>query len=1021
VTALEIAGAPGASRLLGLVPLRRGAPVSRSNLQQAVRVLFRSGRFARVAALLAPGPSSGVRVILLVEPRRTVATLSFVGARSLDEATLRKAADLPSGTEYSPARLDRAARGIALAYFRAGWRKAAVRWDASPVGEQAAIDFSVSEDDPTTLVRVEFPGDRGLTEPELHAAMDLPPGALLDVDRVERGLAQVRLRLRDRQFFRARVGRPRVEAADERGVVEVPMEAGPRFRLQVRGNRTFDADTLLSYLGYTGAEPLVPLLQRTLAERMRGFYELAGHPEARVVARETDAPPPGAEEPGGIPQDPGPLRLAEPAPAEQPPPPVPTSAARLVTFVVNEGPTVRVTRRVFPGAVHFPQPELERRVDSALEDAVPDVLLGGREEALLQTTHTGGDPVVPARARPRVVPREIFAAAPYKAACAHLVNLYKSEGYLDAEVGPARLDVGTGTVVVPVAEGPRSSIGEVRVAGTDAVPEAEVRRAVAVKPGDPLSFFAIEESRAAVQQLYLTRGHLFVRVEDEEDPEPGSDPPRAAVTLRVDEGPVVKVDRVEIKGLLRTDPALVRGVLTLGEGDPVTPQACQESVRNILKLGLFVSASVEPADPELPAADKALVVEVREKPSIAAEAKGGLSLADGPRVSGQLQWANVGGRNRTVALAAALNWPVFRYLWGCADCELPNDSLERRIRAGISAPQFRGAGLTPVDLRADLVHENLLRPAYHLTKYALLGSVDGLGRTKLGPFETGALLQVEFERDKFELLQQGAELGPTIADKRAGLLPQGSILLVSLRPSLTLDARDDKLNPTRGVLASISADLARSLVPSEPPPCSAGAVCEQPFDIALVRTLANAQAWVPLYRPARVTLSLAGRVGGILRGEGTKVIGTKRFFLGGTQSLRSFNEDDLVPQDVREAAHRSEDLCNSLLTRTACDEQAMRRASGRLPTSSGGEFVLLGRAELWFALGGTADAGVFLDAGNLWLDPERVDPRVLRYAAGAGLRFPLPIGPAAFAAGFNLQPDALVGEPTFRLHLSVGM
>lgn len=62
-----------------------------------------------------------------------------------------------------------------------------------------------------------------------------------------------------------------------------------------------------------------------------------------------------------------------------------------------------------------------------------------------------------------------------------------------------------------------------------------------------------------------------------------------------------------------------------------------------------------------------------------------------------------------------------------------------------------------------------------------------------------------------------------------------------------------------------------------------------------------------------------------------------------------------------------------------------------------------------------------MDAGNLWLDPALVNLLHLRYAAGAGLRFALPIGPAAFDVGVNLNPDLVFDEPRLRVHLSVGL
>ena len=69
----------------------------------------------------------------------------------------------------------------------------------------------------------------------------------------------------------------------------------------------------------------------------------------------------------------------------------------------------------------------------------------------------------------------------------------------------------------------------------------------------------------------------------------------------------------------------------------------------------------------------------------------------------------------------------------------------------------------------------------------------------------------------------------------------------------------------------------------------------------------------------------------------------------------------------------------------------------------------------------TLEAGLFLDAGNLWLDPARLDAGELRTNAGVGLRFVTPVGPAAFDLGFNLDPDDRINEPRYAWHFTIGL
>jgi len=69
----------------------------------------------------------------------------------------------------------------------------------------------------------------------------------------------------------------------------------------------------------------------------------------------------------------------------------------------------------------------------------------------------------------------------------------------------------------------------------------------------------------------------------------------------------------------------------------------------------------------------------------------------------------------------------------------------------------------------------------------------------------------------------------------------------------------------------------------------------------------------------------------------------------------------------------------------------------------GGDMFVNPRAELRIPVGGSVETALFLDAGNLWTDPARVNPFDLRYAVGTGLRVATPIGPLVFDYGLNVD------------------
>jgi outer membrane translocation and assembly module TamA len=67
------------------------------------------------------------------------------------------------------------------------------------------------------------------------------------------------------------------------------------------------------------------------------------------------------------------------------------------------------------------------------------------------------------------------------------------------------------------------------------------------------------------------------------------------------------------------------------------------------------------------------------------------------------------------------------------------------------------------------------------------------------------------------------------------------------------------------------------------------------------------------------------------------------------------------------------------------------------------------------------EGALFVDIGNLWMDPKNFDLMKIRKAAGFGLRFITPIGPIALDFGFNLSPDPAYEEQLWTVHFNVGV
>jgi outer membrane protein assembly factor BamA len=188
----------------------------------------------------------------------------------------------------------------------------------------------------------------------------------------------------------------------------------------------------------------------------------------------------------------------------------------------------------------------------------------------------------------------------------------------------------------------------------------------------------------------------------------------------------------------------------------------------------------------------------------------------------------------------------------------------------------------------------------------------------------------------------------------------------------------------------------------------------------LIKISGLLSGYVPL--GGRSVLALSARAGQVFPLDPqSRTIIPRRFFMGGASTLRGYGEEQMIQEDVRSQLAAEARQCATSATGQGCTDAGRQIAAGGVPVSEGGEAFLLGKAELRLPVSGAFEMGLFLEAGNLWLDPARVDVHRLRPSSGVGARFVTPIGPAALDLGFNLDRDNRINEAAYALHFTIGL
>ncbi|HWV39364.1 MAG TPA: POTRA domain-containing protein [Vulgatibacter sp.] len=952
-----------------LVAISTGDPLSRRALRRTLQRLYETGRFANVTAFTSGLPSGAIRLVLVLEPRRPITAVHLVSEARVDGDQLRRASGLARGMEVSEDRIEAAATGVREALARAGYQDARVRIRTEPVSAGLEVHIDVSEGLPTRLKAFDLKGDPGDRELWM-SAITLAAGDVLDRRRVEAELEALRARYRSAGHWRARVGQPRiVPVAPGLAQVEVDVDAGPRMSLRIRGNHAFDDARLRSFLAYAGEEHLDALMIAELASRIERRYRRVGYYDVRVQATERTS------------RD---GREAE------------------VVFHVAEGAPLLVRRVSFRGNYAIQNDEMQEMLaeilaSSAESRSLLEKLEQGELDRALGTTARGGGSLLD--------PYLVYDDELYAQVVEELTARYRDLGFLDARIEAPRVEIDEvrrlAEVEIEIREGRRTRIRAVEYPGASALdPAALLSPSNPVAPGRPLSERQVEERRLELRSLYGRHGYLYATVRAEVV-RPPEDPTRARVLFHVTEGPQVRVGRILVQGNNRTRRVVFDETLGLKEGSVLGSAELAASQQELMRLGLFRTAVVRPLDPEVVEPVKDLVVEVHERPSRTLEVGGGISIADGPRAFSEFVQRNILGRNLQASVRGRVNYQVFRD----EVLEMPvEQGLERFVDLGFTYPRLYGL---PIELGAslDLIHERDIRPAYRVTRYAALTGLDW-------PMTRRVTARVAYELES-NWIERAPEIDDVYASlSRADLqrlrFPNGNTLLGSARPALLLNFQDDPVNPHAGVFAKVEADFARNLGGDT--------------SVDFAKVWGTLTGYVPLGERTTLVLSASGGRVFPLR-EDSVTIAPKRFYLGGAATIRGFAEDDVVPEDLRDALRREIADCEALIFHVGCSRSAQFLQQGRAVPSTGGELFLLGRAELRYPIAGNLMGGVFLDAGNLWADPSNFDPASLRLrsAAGTGLRYGTPVGPVALDVGFNLEPDEVLREAPFALHFSIGL
>jgi len=569
-----------------------------------------------------------------------------------------------------------------------------------------------------------------------------------------------------------------------------------------------------------------------------------------------------------------------------------------------------------------------------------------------------------------------------------LSALYYDKGYLGVQIATPRVmltpDREGIDITIVIHEGPRYKIRQMRVyerdnEGREIEPiggRRALRELVHGHSGDYFNRAELIKDLQTVRTLYRDAGFANVEAEPETELDPVHE--QVDIVVPVKRGPTVHIERIEVKGNTKTRDKVIRREIEVQEGQLFSETRLERSKQRVTALGYFERVDMSTEQGTSP--DKLVVrFEVAEKPTGTFQVGAGFSSIESFIATAQVQQANLFGNGQALSLQAQVS------------------SLRQLVTLRFFEPYFLDSDWNS---SAELYDTLLVFPSF--ARRSVGGSLT-FGYALIQPWLrlslTGTLEWDAVDTGTTNTFF-GAAPGFVSTFQRlplANLFNSGRV--VSLRPTLTYDTRDNRLFPTSGMFLQLSTELASDFYGSQ---------------FNYIRNRVTGRFYYPLGggsgKPGSGFVLKLNTEGGLITSpDATGVPIFQRYFLGGILDVRGF---------------QLRSLGTRLPLTTTLDPNAPPIPNG---ANIGGNLEAYSNLELEFPIiDAVGIRGViFFDAGNAWnledqfckTTPAPQFDRVvspcfsfpgslayLRTSSGFGIRWFSPLGPLRFEWGFPLAP-----------------
>jgi len=514
---------------------------------------------------------------------------------------------------------------------------------------------------------------------------------------------------------------------------------------------------------------------------------------------------------------------------------------------------------------------------------------------------------------------------------AKLSSFYHNNGFIQAKVGEPQTDTQESwiDITIKIDEGPQFKVGKVEITGDLVFPQERLIEKIKIGKENYYNRQVLQSDILALTDIYSDEGYAYADIVPSIDQD--RDKMVVNINFIINKGKQVYFEEIVIGGNTKTRDRVIRRELLVYEQELYSGVKLKKSMRNLHRLDYFEDVKVNTSKGS--SDDKMLLkIDVAEKPTGAFSFGAGYSSVEKVFGMASIAQRNLFGKGQVLSLKTQLG------------------SVSNKYTLSFTEPW-----LFDIPLSAGF---DLYSWEYDYDTYDK--DSKGAGVRFGYPVFDFTKLYLNYAFDDADIRNIEIDAPDSIKEM------EGNNVSSSITTALKYDSRDKVFNPTEGSEHTVSVQYA-----------GLGG------DIGFTRYIAETGWYIPLFKGT--VGSIHAKTGYVSQNSGGRLPSYERFNLGGINSLRGFEREDLSPKKLN---------------------------SDGVWTEIGGNKFVQFNLEFIFPL--IKEAGVmgvlFFDTGDVYDNHESINFGNLRESVGGGIRWYSPMGPMRIEYGYILDPVKDAGE-----------